>query len=336
MPSIEHVRWAKFRVAVVTVAALVILAVLLYLLTGGSMFTEKTTLYVYIPDATGLTQASPVRVDGITVGKVGAVDLSGSQNPKRVVRVTLLVARDTLGAIPTESFAQLSFEDPVGNKYVDITSRGSATRQPFSEIPYREQTDFMKSLDLNQFEQQLRDMDAVLQDIETGTSRVGQFVLGTEMYDDLRKRLGQIEHDVRVAASTESSVGEALYTDRLYRQMLAPVTALDQTVARLASGQGPGLLLRDTAQYDALRSAVAELGNTVEGLRNGPLLQSDELYRGWLQMVTGLIRSVDDFRTGPIFANTPDYENLNGLAKEWRDSIRDFRLHPEKYMRLVF
>src|SRR5262245_36098860 len=144
MPSAERVKWAQFRVLMVSLVAIVILGVLVYLLTSGSLFTKKATLYLYIPDATGLSQASPVRVNGIGVGKVSAVNLSGSTDPKRVVRVTLAVDHGALSVIPPGSFAQLSVEDPVGNKYVDITSRGTGTRQPDTEIPYREQTDFLK------------------------------------------------------------------------------------------------------------------------------------------------------------------------------------------------
>jgi phospholipid/cholesterol/gamma-HCH transport system substrate-binding protein len=334
MPSAARVKWAEFRVAVVSIAALAILSVLLYLLLGGSLLTEKAYLYVYIPDATGLGPSSPVRVDGVTVGKVAAVDLSGSKDPQRVVRVTLVVARSVLAAIPPGSYVQLSFEDPVGNKYIDITSRGSGQRQPYSEIPFKEQTDFLKSLDLAQFEKQLRDVDAVLSEIEAGKGRVGQLVLGTQIYSDLRKRLGQIEHDVRAAASTQSSVGEALYTDKLYRQMTAPVVALDQALAKIQSGQGAGLYLRDSAQYDQLRTAMSDLGSAIAGLRNDPLLQSDELYRQWTSGVVGMIQSVDQIRASPMFANSPMYDNLNGFAKELRDNLRDFREHPSKYLRM--
>jgi hypothetical protein len=333
MPSVERVRWAEFRVAVVSVAAIAILSVLIFLLTGGALFTERVTLYVYIPDGTGLGKDSPVRVDGVTVGKVSGVSLSGSRDPNRVVKVSLLVDRSTLAAIPRESYAQLSFEDPVGNKYVDITSRGTTPRAPESEITYKEQTDFMKSLDLQQFEQQLRQVDAVLTDIETGTSRVGQFVLGTQMYSDLRRRLAQIENDIRAAASTTSQVGEALYTDRLYRQVSEPVLAFDQALARLQSGQGAGLYLRDSAQYDQLRAAAADLGRAMAGLHNDPMLQSDALYREWTSGAVQLIQSVDQLNTNPMFATSEVYDNLNGAAKQFRDTLRDFREHSSKYLR---
>src|SRR4051812_7276995 len=106
MRSKERVRWAQLRVGFTSAVALLILGVLLYLLTGGALFTEKTSLYLYVPDATGVAQGSPVRVDGIGVGKVGSVSLSGSRDPNRVVRLTLRIERESLAMIPTASYAE--------------------------------------------------------------------------------------------------------------------------------------------------------------------------------------------------------------------------------------
>src|ERR1039458_6891594 len=135
MPSARQVRWAKFRVLTVCVAALVILSTLAYLLTGGSLFTERATMYLYIPDATGLGPGAPVRVDGIGVGKVRSVALSGSSDPGRVVKVTIKAERDRLAQIPVDSFAQLSADTLVGDMFVDVTSGRSASHiQPNDEI----------------------------------------------------------------------------------------------------------------------------------------------------------------------------------------------------------
>ena len=59
MPSVLQVRWAKFRVATVSTVALLILLVLAYLLTGGTLLEPKTHLYLYINDATGLARSRP-------------------------------------------------------------------------------------------------------------------------------------------------------------------------------------------------------------------------------------------------------------------------------------
>ncbi len=333
MPSADRVAWAQYRVGVVAVVALIILGVLLYLLTGGTLFEERSTLYLYVPDATGIGRGSPVEVDGIPVGKVASVALSRSTNPLRVVRVTFWVPRSMLQTIPAESFAQLSVSSPVGDKYVDITRRGTGIRRPGTEVAYKEQPDLFKSLDLTGLEKQLRDLDALLADIQSGRSALGQFVLGRQMYDDLRRRFTEIEQSVRKAANTTTPIGQALYTDRLYRRILEPVQTLDLTLAKLQSGQGMGQLLHDNGPYQQLRSTVQNLQQSLTALAGSPYFQSDESYREWNRAVASLIESVQELNTSPAMTNSQMYDNLNGAAHQFLESLRDFHTNPQKYMR---
>jgi phospholipid/cholesterol/gamma-HCH transport system substrate-binding protein len=338
MPSARQIRWAKVRVFSVSAAALVIFADLVYLLTGGTLLEEKAYVYLYIPDATGLSKGAPVRVDGVYVGKVESIALSGLTDPRRVVKVTVSVRRSTLAKIPEDSYAELSSETLVGDQFVDVTSGRSPTPlQPGGVITYKEQAEILKSLDLQQFEAALRSVDATLTDIEQGKSRVGQFILGTAVYDDLRKRIIEADHGLRAARSPTNPVGEALFTEKAYQRLMQPVRALDQALARLQSGQGTaGQLLRDTAGYEQVRAFASDLSEIAQGLRSGPLLQSDELYTDWNRQVAGWIRMVDAVNTSPLLSNSQAYDSLNGLAKEMRDSLRDFRANPKKYLRIVF
>jgi phospholipid/cholesterol/gamma-HCH transport system substrate-binding protein len=334
MRTQRRVKWAQLKVAAVTLAALLILGDVLYLLTGGTIFTEQAKLYLYIPDATGLDYGSPVRVDGISVGKVSAVSLSGSAVPTRVVRLTLEVQRDSLAMIPNGSYAELSTEDPIGDKYVDITSSGRGPMPPNSEIPYKGPSDVFKTLDFEQFETNLREMDAILTDIETGKSRVGQFVLGTQLYTDLRGRVGDIEKGLRTATNTTSAIGRELHGDRLYRQLTAPLLEFDAELAKLQSGQGAaGQLLRDSAQYDQAAATIRNLRDFVRDLRASPMMQSDATYTGLTRTVVSLTQSVEQFNAG-IFGAPQAYESWNGMARDLEKTMRDFRENPRKYLRM--
>jgi len=336
MPSARQVRWAKFRVFTVSMSAVVILSILAYLLTGGSLLTQRATMYLYIPDATGLGSGAPVRVDGIGVGKVRSVSLSGSNQPDRIVKVTMTVERDRLASIPDDSTAQLAAETMIGDKFVDITS-GTSRRYvlPGGEISFKGSPDLLKTLDLSQFERQLKLVSALLDDIEQGRSDLGQFVMGEQMYNDLRKRFSQIESGIRAAASTTSNVGRELYTDRLYQQISQPLIELDRSLARLQSGQGSaGQLLRDSAQYDKLRSDLEDLRRSIADLRAAEFVQSDSLYADWNRQVQSLIESVDAFNRGPAMTTSQAYDNLNGLAREFQDTVRDFRQNPRKFLRM--
>ena len=334
MRSRQRVKWAQLRVFAVSIAAVAILSVLLYLLTGGTLLSEKASLFLYISDATGLIEGSPVRVNGIQVGKVDKVELSGSHDPKRVVRLTLRVERDSLVMIPVGSFAALGTETLAGDKFVDITGRGRGTTPPNSELPFEEPTDIFKTLDFAQFEQRLRQVETVINDIEAGRGRVGQFVAGTTIYQNLRVKLEQAERGIRAATTATSSLGREVYTDRLYRQVLTPIQDFDPALARLQSGQGAGQWLRDSGQHDRWVSTVRELRESIAGIRTARFIQSDDLWTGWNQWVASLARSVDDLNTGPTFGSPQFYENLTGMARELESTMRDFRGNPQKYLRI--
>ena len=336
MPSARHIRWAKFRVLTVSAAAVVILSILSYLLTGGTLLKQRATMYLYIPDATGLGPGAPVRVDGIGVGKVRSVALSGSTEPNRIVKVTLTVERDRLASIPDDSTAQVASETMIGDKFVDISS---GTSRHFvsagGEIIFQGSPDLLKGLDIGQFEERLKVVSALLDDIEQGRSDLGQFFQSEQMYNDLRKRFAQIESGIRTAASTTSNAGRELHTDQLYQQISRPLIDLDRSLARLQSGQGSaGQLLRDSAQYDKLRSETEGLRRSIADLRAAELMRSDALYTDWNRRVLSLIESVDAFNRGPAMTTSQAYDNLNGFARELQDTVRDFRQNPRKFLRI--
>ena len=332
----RQVSWARFRVTVVTLVSLLILGTLMYLLSGGGLFTNKVVIYLYVPDATGIEPGGPVRVDGIDVGRVAAVGLSGSKQPNRIIRVSLKVERAQLPSIHTDSTAQISADTLVGDKFVDIASGPGATGiRPGGELRLKEQTDLMRTLDLVQFAEQLRQIDAVLSDIENGRNAVGQLVLSEDLYNDLRDRLTGLEKGLRRAVDVSGTLGQAIYGRDLYQRIAEPLEALDHGIELIQEGQGTaGHLLRDEAEYRNLASQVADLRKGIAQARSGPLLASEALYTDWNRKLGQWIAAVDDVNSNPALETSAAYDNLNGMARTLRDTLRDFRQNPRKYLRL--
>src|ERR1044071_9590035 len=109
MPAAQKVRWAQLRVGVMAIGAMIILAVLIFLLTGNTkVFSRQDELYTYMNDATGVTSGSPVRLNGILAGKVDNVALTGDTRPGRIVKITLKVDRSMLPQIPVDSKAAIA------------------------------------------------------------------------------------------------------------------------------------------------------------------------------------------------------------------------------------
>ena len=334
MPSAAQVQWAKFRVTLVTLAALAIVVVFVYLLTGGTLFQTKVDLYLYMPDATGLTLESPVRVNGVEVGTVKSVGLSGSKQPDRVIRATLRVETDHLGDIPIDSTAQLSADSLIGDKFVDISrGRSPATVRATGEVRFKEEPQLLKTLDLAGFERQLRDFDVLLSDIEQGRTKLGQFVLGDQVYNRMVTAVTGFDRSLKDAVDLNTPLGQLVYSDELEQKILRPFADIDNSLARIQSGQGDiGRLLTDSAQYAQLGDALTSLQKTVAQVRASPWLQSDDEYNEWQRQLASMIQAVDQVNAGSWFSNSSVYDNLQGFTTELSRTLKEFDRDPQKFM----
>ena len=336
MPSPQQVTWAKFRASVVMLAGLTILGTVAFLLTGGTLLQPKVQIYLYLPDATGVSPGSPVRVDGIGVGKVSRVELSGSNEPNRVVKVTMTIERDRLASITDAGTADTASDTIVGDKFIDVTSgTGARHLAAGGELQYKGSGDLMQHLDLAQFQQQMHLIEVVLDGIEQGTSPLGAFIKGEDIYNRVRDKITQLQRRTHVAADTTTAVGQALYTDTLYRQVEEPLRQLDQSLARVQSGQGTaGALLRDPQQYQQALEQVANLRRSIGSLHASEMMASDRAYNDWARQVGVIIRQVDEFNASGMLTTSAAYDNLAGMAKEFQARGKEFRENPRKFLRI--
>lgn len=336
MPSAHQITWAKFRIFAVAVAAFSILSVLVYLLTGGTLFEPKSTLYVYLPDATGLSAGSLVRVNGVDVGKVQYVALSGSNQPDRIVKVALQMEEPYLAGIPADSYAQIESDTALGEKYLNITRGASPTPvRPSAELAFRAQAETFKTQDIIQFSQELSTVDDLLDQIEQGKNPTGQLLLSDDLYNQVRGIIAGFEKDVHDLRNPQNPIGKLLYTDEDYQRFREPLLRLDQEIAAIQKGRNPlGKLLHDESDYKQLMARLTDLRQSIERLSANSLLQSDEMYKQWNRELASLIETVDQWNENPLLTTSETYDNLTGFASQIRDNIRDFRTNPSKYLRI--
>ena len=341
MPSAQTVSWARMRIIFVGLVALAILGVLVYLLSGGTIFQAQGHLYTYVPDATGIDTASPVRFDGIQIGKVSGVELSGSSDPNRIIRVDMKLDLASLRLLTEDATTDIASEQLPGYKYIDV-NQGKSSRRAASggTLEYKGSPDLMKTLDLTQFETRLRIVQQMLSDIEEGRGPLGRFVATGDMYRDLTSRIEQMERGLRVAVTSTTALGQALYTDEAYQGVLQSIRNIDAKLAQLQANK----LLRSSEDYDNLRNRLADIHRTIADLNAGKggagaFLQRDDMYAQWNRKLTSFIASVDNFNAGgsgagQMFTSGQVYESLTGAARELQSSVKDFREDPQKFLRL--
>src|ERR1700676_1034587 len=146
-PMAQHkqLTWAELRVGLFVLAGAVLLAIVIFYVTGGSGWGPKYRLQVFLPEVDGLTLGAPVRVDGVDVGNVEKITIAppkpGAQVPKqRNIEVILRLQKSFQDYVRSDSTAGLVTEGLLGNRYVDI-DRGYVGRVlgHNDEIPGRQE-----------------------------------------------------------------------------------------------------------------------------------------------------------------------------------------------------
>src|SRR5690242_1510190 len=122
MPDPKKVRWSQLKVGIVGLSAFIILAVLIFLLTGSKgLFKKKALLRTYMDDASGIAEGTPVRLNGIIVGSLEKVRLTNSTNPQRAVEFDMRMLESFLKEIPVDSVAGVGAANFIGDKFINIT-----------------------------------------------------------------------------------------------------------------------------------------------------------------------------------------------------------------------
>ncbi len=116
MPRTRSLAWAELKVGALTIVAVVIAAVTIFMLTGSrGFFWQRYNLKTRFTNVAGLKAGSPVRVAGKEVGLVTEVELTGDE-----VEVVFEVNEEVQSRITTDSVAKLGSISLLGESAVDI------------------------------------------------------------------------------------------------------------------------------------------------------------------------------------------------------------------------
>jgi len=341
---------AIIRVFVVLAVSLAIVLQLAWLLTGGGgeIFEPKSYLHSYMSDASGLIVTAAVQLDGIQIGKINDIKLSGLTDQKKVVWVEMKVKSKYLSAIPVDSTLTITADNLLGDKYLNIlTGHLTETVQPDAELrsvlPIGDQ---FNSADLvAALKEMLNRVDTSLQQVEDATSPIGQFVQTEDFYNRVKAEIISVQDTIRKFSHPKSNLGKMLFTDDFYEQIRAPIIGIDKTLADLQVGEGQaGHLLASGEQYDQIRKELTSIRDSFAEINAGKgsmgeLTQTDRTYRQIQRLLKTINEMVDavnagEGQLGAFLADSQLYESLTGSTGEIQHLLGDFRRNPRKYLRL--
>ena len=344
--------WARLKVGIMALVALMILAFLVFLLTGETTFFQtKGQLVTYMGDSAAMTEGSPVRLNGIFVGKVNKIALSGLTQPRRIVRMDLQVSSKWFDSIPVDSQAAVSAENVLGTKYINI-KKGTAKEvvREGSELSSLDTTGFDDVVQqgyslLESLRGILKRVDAIVATVEVGKGSIGKLLVDEELYNKVISITNEVDAMAKQLNKGDGTLGKLLKDDKLYGDVRGTIARLDAMMQNLQEGQGTaGKLLKDTAVYDETKNAILDVRKLLAGLDKGEgtagkLLKSDELHdkiNGSMAKLNTMLDKVNAGQgtLGQLLVNQQLYDNLAGATKEMHGLMQDFRSNPKKFLRI--
>src|SRR3984957_10658594 len=344
--------WARLKVGILAIFAMTILAVLIFLITGQTdIFESQVLIYTYMEDAAALTNGAPVNLNGIPIGKVKSIRLSGSKDPMRLVRIDMQVPTSQLKNIPSDSLASISSANVLGTKYINIKSgKGTNTVGPDQELPSVNTGEIQDLVQqgfggLNSLQDTVQRVDKIVGLVESGKGSIGKLLVDETLYNNLLQILAQVKGLADALNSDKGTIGVLLNNRELYDNFRATLGRVDTMLQQLQDGQGSaGKFLKDPALYDDLHASVKGVQKLIDDLNAGKgtagqLLKSEDLSNQLKATISEIDSVIDKVNSGQgtigqLLVNQQLYDNLNGATREMHLLMQDFRANPKKFLRI--
>jgi phospholipid/cholesterol/gamma-HCH transport system substrate-binding protein len=350
MASPKKVRWAQLRTGILAAVAMTIAGVLIFLLTGQSnIFGGEFHLRTYMEDSAGMVGNDPVRVNGILVGYIGSIMLSGSRDPKRTVEIDMVIQEKYLNQIPDDSKSAISAANLLGSKYVNIT-KGSHPKhvEPGGEITSLQTQDIPEILAqssnlLVQFQTILGRVDGLLAIVESGQGNIGKIIKDDSLYDRLNSTAGEVEQLVKDVKNSNGTISHLLYDSTLYDDLRKPMQRIDDMLAQVQQAKGTaGKFLYDPQIADETRATIAEARKMLDNLNAGKgtagkLLTDDEIQKQLVLISQKVNTALDKVNSGQgtigqLVVNPQLYDSINLATREFNALLKDARANPRKFL----
>jgi phospholipid/cholesterol/gamma-HCH transport system substrate-binding protein len=352
MPVQNKASWARLKVGILALFSMAILAVLIFLITGNTnIFESQVMIYTYLADAAALTNGAPVNLDGIPIGKVKDIRLSGAKDPMRLVRIDMQVPNSQLKNIPSDSLASISSANVLGTKYINIKSgKSTTTVSAGQEIPSVNTGEIQDLVEqgfgvINSLKDTVERVDKIVGLVESGKGSIGKLLVDETLYNNLLQILNQVKGLADTLNSDKGTMGILLNNRELYDNLRATLGRVDTMLQQLQDGQGTaGKLLKDPALYDETQKTIADVHKLVDNLNAGKgtagqLLTSEDLSNQMKATIAKIDSIIDKVNSGQgtlgqLLVNQQMYDNLNGATREMHLLMKDFRANPKKFLRI--
>jgi phospholipid/cholesterol/gamma-HCH transport system substrate-binding protein len=339
MPRTRSLAWSELKIGILAVAALVLAAMIVLAVGGQGGFSwQRYELKTKFVNVQGLKSGAIVRVAGVDVGKVTAVDFVGSD-----VQITLEVNEENKSRITDQSRASIGSLSLLGEPIIDISPSAQGTPLKDGDFIQSARTQGQIADVAENATQTLEQATGLIKEIRGGRGTVGKLFSDDQMYREINDLVSSTQAVATSINRGRGTMGMLINDPAAYRQANAALANLQDMTRRISAGEGSlGRLLKDEALAKSLTSASGNLDQVTGRLSRGEgtagkLLTDQQLYDRFNTIASRIDKLATDLEqgqgsAGQLLHDKQLYENMNGAANELKALIGDIRKDPKKYL----
>lgn len=339
MPRTRSLAWAELKIGIITVFAVVMAGLLVFAVGGaGGFFWQRYPLKTHFPNIATVKSGTPVRLSGIEVGTVTAIEFNGTG-----ADALFEVTKNVRPLITNRSLAVIGAISMLGEGAVDITAAPDGTPIPdWGYVPSGVDGSSFAGL-TSTANASLAETQRLVADLRAGKGSLGKLLTDDAAYRDLTELVQAANRVADAVDHGRGSLGRLVNDPKIYNELSASTAALNDVTGRIARGEGTlGRLLHDPALAESATRATANLEAITARLNRGEgtagkLLTDTELYgrldavASRLDELTGKL-AAGQGTAGQLLQDAKLYENMNHAVTELRGLVSDIRKDPKKYL----
>jgi len=352
LPSQKQLQWSQLRVGLTVIFASLILALLLFLMSGtGGYFSHRITLVSFFDNASGLRVGAPVRLSGVDIGNVAVIRVVPDKE-KQLTPVEIIMKVSTKYGfnLRRDSVTSLDTAGVLGETYLDIDS-SQAVGSPAKDgdtLPTQVHPDFNEVVRSSQSTLQnmdalLKRADRILAFAESGKGSIGKLIYDPTLYNRFSDTVADFQAIVNQIAKGQGSLGALINSNDAYDKFLATLDKINGVVDDMQAGKGTaGKFLKDPSLYNNANDTIANVKKVTEDINAGKgtlgkLAKDEELAKKLDTTMTKLAALTSDLEAGrgtvgKLFKDDTLYTNANQMLTETQNLIKAIRQDPKKYL----
>ena len=295
----------EVKTAILVISGLLLIIYLFNYLKGENLLDSSRTFYAVYNNVEGLATSAPVTISGNVVGKVQEIVFTEDGSGK--LQLKLMIDNDF--QFSKNSKAQIYETGLIGGKAIAIilANDGSETavdgdflqgtvKAGLTELVNQKLTPLQGKI-----ENVMVSADSLLMNIND--------VFDSQTKTNLKSSISSLNETILSFKNTSNSINSLIAKNK--EKLDSTITSFESTSANLAS------LTNEMAKAN-LGQTITELQATIDSFKN--ILSSIEKGEGSM---------------GKLMKDEGLYNNIEGATKELEELLRDIKLHPKRYFRIL-